>query len=134
ELGIYPAVDPLASTSRILTPRVVGQEHYDVAQGVKRILQRYKDLQDIIAILGIDELSDEDKLTVARARKIKRFLSQPFHVAEVFTGSPGKYVTLKDTIKGFNMIVNGECDALPEQAFYMVGGIEEAFEKAKKIQ
>ena len=134
ELGIYPAVDPLASTSRALTPEIVGEEHYDVARRVQKVLQRFKDLQDIIAILGMDELSEEDKLTVARARKIERFLSQPFHVAEVFTGSPGKYVTLKDTIKGFKMIVNGECDQLPEQAFYMVGTIEEAFEKAKTLQ
>jgi F-type H+-transporting ATPase subunit beta len=133
ELGIYPAVDPLDSTSRVLTPAVVGQEHYEVARKVQETLQKYKSLQDIIAILGMDELSEEDKLTVARARKIQRFLSQPFHVAEVFTGSPGKYVTLKDTIKGFNMIVNGECDQLPEQAFYMVGPIEEAFEKAKTL-
>ncbi len=134
ELGIYPAVDPLDSTSRALDPRIVGEEHYRVAREVQRILQTYKSLQDIIAILGMDELSEEDKLIVARARKIQRFLSQPFHVAEVFTGSPGKYVTLKDTIKGFNMIVNGECDSLPEQAFYMVGPIEEAFEKAKTLQ
>jgi F-type H+-transporting ATPase subunit beta len=134
ELGIYPAVDPLDSTSRILDPRVVGEEHYGVARGVQRILQTYKSLQDIIAILGMDELSEEDKLTVARARKIQRFLSQPFHVAEVFTGSPGKSVPLKETIRGFKMIVDGECDALPEQAFYMVGTIDEAFEKAKTLQ
>jgi len=134
ELGIYPAVDPLDSTSRVLEPRTVGQEHYETARAVQEILQRYKSLQDIIAILGMDELSEEDKLTVSRARKIQRFLSQPFHVAEVFTGTPGKYVTLKDTIKGFKMIVNGECDQLPEQAFYMVGTIEEAFEKAKTLQ
>jgi F-type H+-transporting ATPase subunit beta len=133
ELGIYPAVDPLDSTSKALTPDVVGQEHYKVAREVQRILQRYKDLQDIIAILGMEELSDEDKLTVFRARKIQKFLSQPFHVAEQFTGNPGKYVKIEDTIKGFRMIVEGECDELPEQAFYMVGKIEEAFEKAKKL-
>lgn len=133
EMGIYPAVDPLASTSRILDPRIVGDDHYDTAQAVKGILQRYKDLQDIIAILGIDELSDEDKQTVARARKIQRFLSQPFHVAEVFTGRPGKYVKLADTIRGFREIVDGTHDELPEQAFYMVGGIEEAIEKAKEM-
>src|SRR5512134_2115309 len=132
-LGIYPAVDPLDSTSRQLDPLVVGQDHYDTARSVQGTLQRYKELRDIIAILGMDELSPEDKLAVARARKIQRFLSQPFHVAEVFTGSPGKYVTLKDTIRGFNMIVSGECDQLPEQAFYMVGPIEEAFEKAKTL-
>jgi F-type H+-transporting ATPase subunit beta len=132
-LGIYPAVDPLDSTSRQLDPHVVGEEHYNTARGVQATLQRYKELRDIIAILGMDELSPEDKLAVSRARKIQRFLSQPFSVAEVFTGSPGKYVTLKDTIKGFKMIVTGECDALPEQAFYMVGGIEEAFEKAKTL-
>ena len=133
-LGIYPAVDPLDSTSRQLDPHVVGEEHYKVARGVQQTLQRYKELRDIIAILGMDELSPEDKQTVARARKIQRFLSQPFHVAEVFTGSPGKYVPLSETIRGFKMIVDGECDALPEQAFYMVGSIDEAFEKAKKIQ
>jgi F-type H+-transporting ATPase subunit beta len=133
-LGIYPAVDPLDSTSRQLDPHVVGEEHYNTARAVQATLQRYKELRDIIAILGMDELSPEDKLAVSRARKIQRFLSQPFSVAEVFTGSPGKYVSLKDTIKGFNMIVNGECDALPEQAFYMVGVIEEAFEKAKTLQ
>jgi F-type H+-transporting ATPase subunit beta len=133
-LGIYPAVDPLDSTSRQLDPLVVGEEHYLTARRVQATLQRYKELRDIIAILGMDELSPEDKLAVSRARKIQRFLSQPFHVAEVFTGSPGKYVTLKDTIKGFKMIVEGECDSLPEQAFYMVGGIEEAFEKAKTLQ
>ena len=133
-LGIYPAVDPLDSTSRQLDPLVVGEEHYNVARKVQSTLQRYKELRDIIAILGMDELAPEDKLAVGRARKIQRFLSQPFHVAEVFTGSPGKYVTLKDTIKGFKMIVDGECDALPEQAFYMVGGIEEVFEKAKTMQ
>jgi len=133
-LGIYPAVDPLDSTSRQLDPHVVGEEHYNVARGVQQTLQRYKELRDIIAILGMDELSPEDKLTVARARKIQRFLSQPFHVAEVFTGSPGKYVPLSETLRGFKMIVSGECDALPEQAFYMVGSIDEAFEKAKKLQ
>ncbi|ARP88103.1 F0F1 ATP synthase subunit beta [Bordetella genomosp. 9] len=133
-LGIYPAVDPLDSTSRQLDPQVVGEEHYTVARGVQQTLQRYKELRDIIAILGMDELSPDDKLAVARARKIQRFLSQPFHVAEVFTGSPGKYVPLAETIRGFKMIVNGECDALPEQAFYMVGTIDEAFEKAKKLQ
>ncbi|MBI5438013.1 MAG: F0F1 ATP synthase subunit beta [Nitrosomonadales bacterium] len=132
-LGIYPAVDPLDSTSRQLDPLVVGEEHYNVARGVQATLQRYKELRDIIAILGMDELAPEDKLAVARARKIQRFLSQPFHVAEVFTGSPGKYVTLKDTIKGFKGIINGEYDHLPEQAFYMVGGIEEAVEKAKTL-
>ena len=132
-LGIYPAVDPLDSTSRQLDPMVLGQEHYDVARGVQSTLQKYKELRDIIAILGMDELSDEDKLTVMRARKIQRFLSQPFHVAEVFTGSPGKYVSLRDTIAGFKAILNGEYDHLPEQAFYMVGGIEEAVEKAKTL-
>ena len=132
-LGIYPAVDPLDSTSRQLDPMVLGQEHYDVARGVQATLQKYKELRDIIAILGMDELSDEDKLTVARARKIQRFLSQPVHVAEVFTGSPGKYVSLRDTIAGFKAILNGEYDHLPEQAFYMVGGIEEAVEKAKTL-
>jgi len=133
ELGIYPAVDPLDSTSRILDPHVVGVEHYTVARQVQGTLQRYKELKDIIAILGMDELSEEDKLTVARARKIQRFLSQPFFVAEVFTGSPGKYVSLKDTIAGFKAIVNGEYDHLPEQAFYMVGGIEEAAAKGGNI-
>src|SRR5512143_4068213 len=133
-LGIYPAVDPLDSTSRQLDPLVVGEEHYQTARGVQQTLQRYKELRDIIAILGMDELAPEDKLVVARARKIQRFLSQPFFVAEVFTGSPGKYVTLKETIKGFKGIVNGEYDHLPEQAFYMVGGIEEAVEKAKTLQ
>jgi F-type H+-transporting ATPase subunit beta len=133
-LGIYPAVDPLDSTSRQLDPQVVGEEHYAVARGVQQTLQRYKELRDIIAILGMDELSPEDKQAVARARKIQRFLSQPFHVAEVFTGSPGKYVPLSETLRGFKMIVEGECDALPEQAFYMVGSIDEAFEKAKKVQ
>jgi len=132
-LGIYPAVDPLDSTSRQLDPMVLGQEHYDVARGVQSTLQKYKELRDIIAILGMDELSDEDKLTVMRARKIQRFLSQPFHVAEVFTGSPGKYVSLRDTIAGFKAILNGEYDHLSEQAFYMVGGIEEAVEKAKTL-
>src|SRR5690606_31192815 len=133
-LGIYPAVDPLDSTSRQLDPQIVGEEHYSVARAVQTVLQRYKELRDIIAILGMDELSPEDKLAVSRARKIQRFLSQPFNVAEVFTGSPGKIVDLKDTIKGFKMIVDGECDHLPEQAFYMVGTIEEAFEKAKTLQ
>ena len=133
ELGIYPAVDPLDSTSRVLDPKVVGETHYKVARDVQRILQTYKSLQDIIAILGMDELSEEDKLVVARARKIQRFLSQPFHVAEVFTGSPGKLVSLEDTIKGFAGIVAGEYDHLPESAFYMVGAIEEAIEKAKKM-
>ena len=133
-LGIYPAVDPLDSTSRQLDPLVVGEEHYGVARQVQMTLQKYKELRDIIAILGMDELSPDDKLAVARARKIQRFLSQPFHVAEVFTGSPGKYVSLKDTIKGFKMIVSGELDSLPEQAFYMVGSIDEAIEKAKKLQ
>lgn len=133
-LGIYPAVDPLDSSSRQLDPQIVGEEHYSTARDVQQTLQRYKELRDIIAILGMDELSPEDKLIVARARKIQRFLSQPFFVAEVFTGSPGKYVSLKDTIKGFKGIVNGDYDHLPEQAFYMVGGIEEAIEKAKSIQ
>jgi len=132
-LGIYPAVDPLDSTSRQLDPLVVGEEHYNTARGVQQTLQRYKELRDIIAILGMDELAPEDKVLVSRARKIQRFLSQPFFVAEVFTGSPGKYVPLKETIKGFKMIVAGECDHLPEQAFYMVGPIEEAFEKAKTL-
>ena len=133
ELGIYPAVDPLDSTSRVLDPAIVGDEHYTVAREVQRILQTYKNLQDIIAILGMDELSEEDKLTVARARKIQRFLSQPFHVAEVFTGSPGVFVNLEDTIKGFKGICAGEYDHLPEAAFYMVGTIEEATEKAQKM-
>jgi F-type H+-transporting ATPase subunit beta len=132
-LGIYPAIDPLDSTSRQLDPLVIGQEHYDVARGVQMVLQRYKELKDIIAILGMDELSEEDKQTVNRARKIQRYLSQPFFVAEVFTGSPGKYVSLKDTIRGFQGILNGEFDELPEQAFYMIGSIEEAVEKAKKL-
>src|SRR5579862_7063584 len=133
ELGIYPAVDPLASSSRILDPRIIGDDHYTTARAVKQILQRYKDLQDIIAILGIDELSEEDKLVVARARKVQRFLSQPFHVAEQFTGLPGKYVKLEDTIRGFREIVEGKHDAVPEQAFYMVGTIEEVLEKAEKM-
>ena len=133
ELGIYPAVDPLDSTSRILDPRVIGDEHYKIARDVQRILQTYRSLQDIIAILGMDELSEEDKLVVSRARKIQRFLSQPFHVAEVFTGSPGKFVQLEDTIKGFKALCSGEYDDLPESAFYMVGTIEEAVEKAKKM-
>jgi F-type H+-transporting ATPase subunit beta len=132
-LGIYPAVDPLASTSRILDPLIIGQEHYDTAQLVKGTLQRYKDLQDIIAILGIDELSDEDKLTVSRARKIQNFLSQPFHVAEQFTGTPGKYVKVADTIRGFKEIAEGKHDAVPEQAFYMQGTIEEALEKGAAL-
>jgi F-type H+-transporting ATPase subunit beta len=134
ELGIYPAVDPLASTSRILTPRIVGQEHYDVAQGVKRILQRYKDLQDIIAILGIDELSEEDKITVSRARKVQKFLSQPFHVAEQFTGIPGKYCKIADTVRSFKEVIEGKHDDVPEQAFYMRGTIEEVLEEAEKLQ
>ena len=134
EKGIYPAVDPLDSTSRILDPQVVGEEHYRIAREVQRVLQTYKSLQDIIAILGMDELSEDDKLTVARARKIEKFLSQPFFVAEVFTGSPGKYVELEDTIKSFDGLIKGEYDHLPETAFYMVGGIEEAFEKAKKLE
>jgi F-type H+-transporting ATPase subunit beta len=133
ELGIYPAVDPLDSTSRILDPQVVGEEHYYVAREVQRVLQEYKDLQDIIAILGMEELSEEQKLTVARARKIQRFLSQPFHVAEAFTGVPGKYVKVQDTVRGFKEILEGLHDDLPEQAFYMVGTIEEAVEKGKKI-
>ncbi len=133
-LGIYPAVDPLDSTSRQLDPNVIGNEHYDTARRVQSTLQKYKELKDIIAILGMDELSEEDKQAVGRARKIERFFSQPFHVAEVFTGSPGKYVSLKDTIRGFKMIVDGECDHIPEQAFYMVGAIEEALEKAKKVE
>jgi F-type H+-transporting ATPase subunit beta len=134
ELGIYPAVDPLASTSRILDPQIVGDEHYNVARGVQRTLQRYKDLQDIIAILGMDELSEDDKVTVARARRIQRFLSQPFFVAEAFTGTPGKYVKLEDTVKGFKRIVQGELDDLPEQAFYMRGGIDEAIAAAEKMK
>jgi F-type H+-transporting ATPase subunit beta len=134
ELGIYPAVDPLASTSRILDPRVIGEDHYRVAREVKRILQRYKDLQDIIAILGIDELSEEDKLTVSRARKIQKFLSQPFYVAEQFTGIPGKYLSVKESIEGFRGICEGKYDHVPEQAFFMVGGIEEVLEKAKQLE
>jgi F-type H+-transporting ATPase subunit beta len=134
ELGIYPAVDPLDSTSRILDPRIIGEEHYNVARRVQETLQKYKSLQDIIAILGMDELSEDDKLVVDRARKIQRFLSQPFHVAEVFTGAPGVFVGLQDTIKGFNDLVNGKYDDIPESAFYMVGTIEEALEKAKKIK
>ena len=133
EKGIYPAVDPLDSTSRMLSPLVVGQEHYDTARMVQQVLQRYKSLQDIIAILGMDELSEEDKIAVARARKIERFLSQPFHVAEVFTGSPGKFVDLADTIKGFRGLCEGKYDHLPEAAFYMVGTIEEAVEKGKRL-
>jgi F-type H+-transporting ATPase subunit beta len=133
ELGIYPAVDPLDSTSRILDPQVVGEEHYGVARGVQQVLQKYKDLQDIIAILGMDELSEEDKITVARARKLERFLSQPFHVAEAFTGTSGCYVRLDDTIRGFKEVLEGKHDALPEQAFYMVGGIEDVSEKAKRM-
>jgi F-type H+-transporting ATPase subunit beta len=133
EKGIYPAVDPLDSTSRILDPRIIGDEHYETARAVQATLQRYKALQDIIAILGMDELSEEDKLTVARARKIERFLSQPFFVAEIFTGSPGKLVALEDTIKGFQGLVNGDYDHLPEAAFYMVGSIDEAVEKAQRL-
>jgi F-type H+-transporting ATPase subunit beta len=131
--GIYPAVDPLDSSSTMLQPWILGNEHYDAAQGVKKMLQRYKELQDIIAILGLDELSEEDRLLVARARKVERFLSQPFFVAEVFTGSPGKYVTLAEAISGFNMILNGELDDLPEQAFYLVGNVDEVVEKAAKL-
>ncbi len=134
ELGIYPAVDPLDSTSRIMDPRIIGDEHYNVARSIQKILQRYKDLQDIIAILGMDELSEEDKLTVNRARKMQKYLSQPFFVAEAFTGTPGKYVKLQDTIKGFKMILDGQMDDIPEQAFYMVGAIEEVFEKAEKLK
>jgi F-type H+-transporting ATPase subunit beta len=133
-MGIYPAVDPLDSTSRILDPIIIGEEHYYVAKTVQEILQKYKDLQDIIAILGMDELSDEDKLVVQRARKIQRFLSQPFFVAEAFTGTAGRYVSLKDTIRGFKGIIEGQYDDIPEQAFYMVGTIEEALENAKKMQ
>jgi F-type H+-transporting ATPase subunit beta len=132
ELGIYPAIDPLDSTSRQLDPLVVGNDHYEIARGVQNTLQRYKELKDIIAIVGMDELSEEDKLSVSRARKIQRFMSQPFFVAEVFTGAPGKYVSLKDTLAGFRGILDGEYDSLPEQAFYMVGTIDEAIEKAKK--
>jgi F-type H+-transporting ATPase subunit beta len=131
--GIYPAVDPLDSTSRQLDPLIIGTEHYEVARGVQSVLQRYKELKDIIAILGMDELSEDDKMAVARARKIERFLSQPFHVAEIFTGSPGKYVSLKDTISGFQGILEGQYDDLPEQAFYMVGSIDEVVEKAKTL-
>ena len=134
ELGIYPAVDPLDSTSRILDPQVVGEEHYNIAREVQRILQRYKDLQDIIAILGMDELTEEDKALVARARKIQKYLSQPFFVAETFTGTPGTYVKVEDTIKGFKEIVDGKMDDIPEQAFYMVGTIEEVYEKAEKMK
>jgi F-type H+-transporting ATPase subunit beta len=134
EQGLYPAVDPLTSTSRILDPAVVGEEHYEVARSVQRVLQRYKDLQDIIAILGIEELSDEDKLTVARARRIQRFLSQPMFVTEVFTGRKGKYVPVAETVRGFKEILEGKHDSLPEQAFYMVGPIEEAAEAAKSLQ
>jgi F-type H+-transporting ATPase subunit beta len=134
ELGIYPAVDPLASSSRILDPRILGEDHYNTARAVKQILQKYKDLQDIIAILGIDELSEEDKVTVSRARKIQKFLSQPFHVGEQFTGIPGKYVPLADSIRSFKTIVAGEVDDVPEQAFYMAGAIEDVFEAAKKLQ
>jgi F-type H+-transporting ATPase subunit beta len=134
EKGIYPAVDPLDSTSRMLDPQIIGQEHYEVARGVQQILQKYKDLQDIIAILGMDELSEEDKLIVERARKVEKFLSQPFHVAEVFTGSPGRYVTLDETIKGFKGLLNGEYDELPEAAFYMVGSMDEAVAKAEKMK
>jgi F-type H+-transporting ATPase subunit beta len=132
-LGIYPAVDPLASTSRQLDPLVIGDEHYDVARRVQGTLQRYKELKDIIAILGMDELSEDDKQAVSRARKCERFFSQPFHVAEVFTGSPGKYVSLKETIRGFKMIVDGDVDHIPEQAFYMVGGIDDAIKKAEEM-
>src|SRR5262249_54780994 len=134
ELGIYPAVDPLDSTSRILDPRVLGEEHYNTARGVQRILQRYKELQDIIAILGIDELSEEDRTVVARARKIQKFLSQPFHVAEQFTGSPGKYVPVKDTIAGFKEVIAGNLDQIPEQALYMVGNLDEVLEKAEAMK
>jgi F-type H+-transporting ATPase subunit beta len=134
ELGIYPAVDPLASTSRILDPAIIGEEHYEVARKVQKILQRYKDLQDIIAILGMDELSDDDKQTVTRARKIQKFFSQPFFVAETFTGTPGRFVKIEETVKGFKMIIEGKLDDVPEQAFYMVGGIEEVFEKAEKMK
>src|SRR3990170_3156703 len=134
ELGIYPAVDPLDSTSRIMDPRIIGDDHYNIARAIQKILQRYKDLQDIIAILGMDELSEEDKLTVNRARKMQKYLSQPFFVAEAFTGTPGKYVKLQDTIKGFKMIIDGQMDDIPEQAFYMVGAIEEVYEKAEKLK
>jgi F-type H+-transporting ATPase subunit beta len=134
ELGIYPAVDPLSSTSRILDPQVVGEEHYEIARGVQRVLQRYKDLQDVISILGMEELSEEDKLTVARARRIQRFLSQPMFVAEAFTGRVGKYVSVKETVRGFKEILEGKHDSLPESAFYMVGSIDEAIEQAKSIE
>ena len=134
EIGIYPAVDPLDSSSRILDAQYLGETHYNAAVETQRILQRYKDLQDIIAILGMDELSEEDKLVVARARRVQRFLSQPFHVAEAFTGMPGRYVKLEDTVESFERVVAGEFDHLPEQAFYMVGGIEEAVDKAKKME
>ena len=134
EQALFPAVDPLASTSRILDPNVVGEEHYDVARGVQKTLQRYKDLQDIIAILGVEELSEEDRLTVARARKIQRFLTQPMFVAEQFTGTPGRYVKIEDTVRGFKEILEGKHDDLPEAAFYMVGTIEEAVEKAKRLR
>ena len=134
ELGIYPAVDPLASTSRILDPRIVGDEHYAIARGVQGVLQRYKDLQDLIAILGMDELTEDDKLTVSRARKIQRFFSQPFHVAEQFTGYKGKYVPVEDTVRGFKEILDGTCDDMPEQAFLYVGTIEEAREAAEKLK
>ena len=134
EQGIYPAVDPLASTSRILDPRIIGDDHYSTAQAVKGVLQRYKDLQDIIAILGIDELSDEDKLTVARARKIQKYLSQPFHVAETFTGIPGRYVKVADTVRSFKGILEGKYDDVPEQAFYMKGAIEDVLETAEKLK
>jgi F-type H+-transporting ATPase subunit beta len=134
ELGIYPAVDPLTSTSRILDPQVVGEEHYQVARGVQRVLQRYKDLQDVISILGMEELSDEDKLTVARARRIQRFLSQPMFVAEAFTGTEGKYVPIKETVRGFKEILDGKHDQLPESAFFMVGTIEEAIAKGKTLE
>ncbi|MBI3953104.1 MAG: F0F1 ATP synthase subunit beta, partial [Chloroflexi bacterium] len=134
EQGLYPAVDPLTSTSRILDPRIVGEEHYSVARGVQRVLQRYKDLQDIIAILGVEELSEEDRLTVARARRIQRFLGQPMFVAEAFTGIPGKYVPIRETVRGFKEILEGKHDDLTEQAFYMVGTIEEAREKAERMQ
>ena len=134
EMGIYPAVDPLASTSRILDPRIVGEEHYNTAREVQRVLQRYKDLSDIIAILGVEELSEEDKLTVARARKIQKFLSQPMFVAEVFTGRPGKYVTIKETVRGFREVLDGKHDDVPEQAFYMQGGIDDVLETATKMR
>jgi F-type H+-transporting ATPase subunit beta len=133
DLGLYPAVDPLASTSRILDPKIVGEDHYAVARGIQKVLQRYKELQDIIAILGIEELSEEDKLTVARARRIQRFLSQPMSVAEPYTGRKGKYVPIKETVRGFQEILDGKHDALPEQAFFMVGTIEEAVEEARRL-